>query len=101
MKFFLSFSERYHQSYGRERTMEISVYVPTTKLTLMTVMDKDYTIHEMETIFHKLHGAKCFGKVDLSDVCHQIEFDEELKKTVYSLNPTKVGELFFDLSKLH
>ena len=31
------------------------------------VMDENYTIPDMETIFHNLHGASYFGKIDLSD----------------------------------
>ena len=42
-------------------------------------MDEDYPIPEMETIFHILHGASYFGKIDLSDAYYQIEFDEEAK----------------------
>ena len=42
------------------------------------VMDEDYPIPDME-IFHNLHGASYFGKIDLSDAYHQIELDEEAK----------------------
>ena len=41
------------------------------------VMDEDYPIPDMETIFHNLHGASYFGKIDLSDAYYQIELDEE------------------------
>ena len=44
------------------------------------VMDEDYPIPDMETIFHNLHGASYFGKIDLSDAYYQIELDEEAKK---------------------
>ena len=33
----------------------------------------------MEMIFHNLHGASYFGKIDLSDAYYQIELDEEAK----------------------
>ena len=42
-------------------------------------MDKDYTIPDIETIFHNLHGASNFGKISLSDAEYQIEIDEEAK----------------------
>ena len=31
------------------------------------IMDEDHPIPDMETIFHNLHGASYFGKIDLSD----------------------------------
>ena len=43
------------------------------------VMDENYPIPDMETIFHNLHGASYFGKIDLSDAYYQIELDEEAK----------------------
>ena len=43
-------------------------------------MDEDYPIPDMETIFHKLHEASFFGKIDLSDAYYQIELDEEAKE---------------------
>ena len=43
------------------------------------VMDEDYPIPDMGTIFHNLHGASYFGIIDLSDAYHQIELDEEAK----------------------
>ena len=36
-------------------------------------------ITEMETIFHNLHGASYFGRIDLSDAYYQIELDDEAK----------------------
>ena len=45
------------------------------------VMDEDYPIPDKETIFHNLHGASYFGKIDLSDAYYQIELDEEAKDT--------------------
>ena len=44
------------------------------------VMDEDYPIPDMETIFHNLHGASYFGKIDLSDAYFQIELDEDAKE---------------------
>ena len=44
------------------------------------VMDEDYPIPDMETIFHNLHGASYFGKIDLSDEYYQFELDEDAKK---------------------
>ena len=43
------------------------------------VMDEDYLIPDMETIFHNLHGALYFDKIDLSDTYYQFEHDEEAK----------------------
>ena len=37
------------------------------------VIDEDYPIPDMETIFHNLHGVSYFGKIDLSDAYYQIE----------------------------
>ena len=42
-------------------------------------MDEDYPIRDMEMIFHNLHGASYFGKIDLSDAYYQIDLDEEAK----------------------
>ena len=43
-------------------------------------MDEDYPIPDMETIFHNLHWASYFGKIDLSDAYYQIELDEDAKE---------------------
>ena len=43
------------------------------------VMDEDYLIPDMETIFHNLHGASYFDQIHLSDAYYQIELDEEAK----------------------
>ena len=43
------------------------------------VRDMDYPIPNMETIFHNLHGASYFGKIDLSNAYYQSELDEEAK----------------------
>ena len=44
------------------------------------VLDEDYPIPDMETIFDNLHGASYFGKIDLSDAYYQIELDEDAKE---------------------
>ena len=41
------------------------------------VMDKDYPIPDMDTIFHNLHRASYFGKIDHSDYYYRIELEEE------------------------
>ena len=35
------------------------------------VMDEYYPLPDLETIFHKLHGASYFGKIDLSDAYYK------------------------------
>ena len=42
-------------------------------------MDEDYPIPDMETVFHNLHGASYFGKIDFADAYYQSELDEEAK----------------------
>ena len=44
------------------------------------VMDEDYPIPDMESIFHNLHGASYFGKIDLSVSYYQIELNEDAKE---------------------
>ena len=44
------------------------------------VMDEDYPIQDLATIFHNLHGASHFGKIDFSDAYYQIELDEDAKE---------------------
>ena len=44
------------------------------------VMDEDYPIPDMETIFHNLQGASYFGKIDLSNAFYQVELDEDAKE---------------------
>ena len=44
------------------------------------VMDEDYPIPDMETIFHNIHGASYFGKINLSDAYYQIELEEDAKE---------------------
>ena len=43
------------------------------------VMDEDYPVPYMETIFHNLYGASYFGKIDLSDAYYQNELEDEAK----------------------
>ena len=43
------------------------------------LMDEDYPIPDIETIFHNLHGASYFGEIDLSDAYYQTELDVEAK----------------------
>ena len=52
------------------------------------VMDEDYPIPDMETIFHNLLWTSYFGKVDLSDNYYQIEIDEEAKD-ICTINPSQ------------
>ena len=52
------------------------------------VMDEDYPISDMETIFHNLHGVSYFGKIDLSAAYYQIELDEEAKD-IYTINTSQ------------
>ena len=42
-------------------------------------MNDDFPMPDIETIFHNLHGASYFGKINLSDTYYQIEFDDEAK----------------------
>ena len=37
------------------------------------VMNEDFPIPDIESIFHYLHGASYFGKIDFSDAYYQIE----------------------------
>ena len=43
------------------------------------VIDEDYPMPDMETIFHNLHGASHFGEIGLSDAYYKIELDKEAK----------------------
>ena len=40
-------------------------------------MDEDNRMPDMETLFHNLHGASYFGKIDLSDTYYRIELGED------------------------
>ena len=44
------------------------------------VMNEDYPIPDMETVFHNLHGASYFGKIHSSDAYYQIELEEDAKE---------------------
>ena len=48
------------------------------------VMDEDYPIPDIETIFHNLHGASHFGKIDLSDAYYQIELGRRSKRFMHN-----------------
>ena len=39
-------------------------------------MTEAYLLPDIETIFHKLHGAKFFAKIDLSSAYYQIKLDK-------------------------
>ena len=52
------------------------------------VMDADNPIPDMETIFHNLHGASYFGKIDLSDAYYQIELYEDAKE-IFTINTSQ------------
>ena len=63
----------------RKKSRELRLCVDLKVHINGKVMDEDYPIPDMETIFHKLHGASYFGKIDLSDDYYQTELDEEAK----------------------
>lgn len=44
------------------------------------ICTESYPLPEMETMFEKLHGAKFFAKVDLSDAYWQIELEEDAQR---------------------
>ena len=52
------------------------------------VKDEDNPIPDMETIFHNLHVASYFGKIDLSDDYYKIERDKEAKD-IYVINTSQ------------
>ena len=62
----------------RKRSGELRLCVDLKVHINGKVMDEDYPIPDMETIFHNLHGASYFGKFDLSDAYYQIEIVEEV-----------------------
>ena len=63
----------------RKKSGELRLCVDLKVHINVKVMDEDYQIPEKEAIFHNLHGASYFGKIDLSDAYYQIELDEEAK----------------------
>ena len=63
----------------RKKSGELRLFVDLKVHINGKVMDEDYPIPDMETIFHNLHGASHFGKIDLSDAYYQIELEKEAK----------------------
>ena len=63
----------------RKNTRELRLCEDLNVHIIGKVMDEDYPIPDMETIFHKLHGASYFGKIDLSDAYYKIELHNEAK----------------------
>ena len=63
----------------RKKSRELRLCVDLKVHINGKVMDEDYPIPDMETIFHNLHGASYFGKIGLSVAYYQIELDEEAK----------------------
>ena len=63
----------------RKKKGDLRLCVDLEVHIISKVIDVDYPIPDMETIFHNLHGASYFGKIDLSDAYYQIEFDEKTK----------------------
>ena len=61
------------------------------------VMDKDYPIPDMETIFHNLHVASYFGEIDLSDAYYQIELDEDAKEIYHQSSRIALSQLSKEL----
>ena len=51
----------------RKKSGELRLCVDLKVHINRKVMDEDYPIPDMEMIFHNLHGASYFGKIDLSD----------------------------------
>ena len=95
----------------RKKSGELKLYVDLKVHTDGKVMDEDYPIPDMETIFRNLQAASYFGKIDLSDAYYQIELDEEAKD-ICTINtsqrlfkmcrlPQGLKKLFFGLSELH
>ena len=63
----------------RKKSRELRLCVELKVHINGKVMDEEYPIPDMETIFHNLHGASYIGKICLSDAYYQIELDEEAK----------------------
>ena len=51
----------------RKKSGELRLCLDLKVHIICKVMDEDYPIPDMETIFHNLNGASYFGKIDLSD----------------------------------
>ena len=84
-------------SWQRKKSGELRLCVDLKVHIIGKVMDEGYPIPDMETIFHNLHGASYFGKIDLSDAYHQIEIDGEAKD-ICTIN-TSQG--LFKMCRLH
>ena len=69
----------------RKKSGELRLCVDLEVHINVNVMDEDYPIPDMETIFHNLHGASYIGKIDLSDAYYQIKLAEETKD-IYTIN---------------
>ena len=52
------------------------------------LLSEAYPLPDIETVFHKLHGAKYFAKIDLSSAYYQIELDDEAQD-ISVINTTK------------
>ena len=52
------------------------------------LLTEAYPLPDIETVFHKLHGAKFFAKIDLSSAYYQIELDEEAQE-ISIINTTR------------
>ena len=63
----------------RKRSGELGLCVALKVRINGKVMDEVYPIPDMETIFHNLHYASYFGKIDLSDAYYHHELDKEAK----------------------
>ena len=61
----------------RKKIGELRLYVDFKVHINGKVMDEDYPIPDMETIFHNLHGASYVGRIDLLDAYYQIQLDGE------------------------
>ena len=57
----------YPVEWQRKKSGEVRLCVDLKVHIIGKVMDEDYPIPDMETIFHNLHGASYFGKFGLSD----------------------------------
>ena len=70
----------------RKKSGELTLCVALKMHINGKVMDEDYPIPDLETIFHKLHGVSYFGKIEL---------DEEAKMYAQSthLRPFKMCQL--------
>ena len=57
----------------RKKKGELQFCVDLKVLINGNVMDEEFPRPDMESIFHYLHGASLFGKIDFSDAYYQIE----------------------------